>query len=94
MKNLTLIYNTQHINQQSKNLVRIRKYHMPEPQDLCVSPAKGPIAMSQEETSPQLQSKAEERNTRMKARVGKPAPDFEASAFIDDGFKNVKLSEL
>lgn len=27
------------------------------------------------------------------ARVGKPAPDFEASAFVDGGFKNVKLSD-
>ncbi len=50
--------------------------------------------MSQGETSPQPQSKSVERNTRMKAKVGKPAPDFEASAFIDGGFKNVKLSEL
>jgi len=28
------------------------------------------------------------------ARVGKPAPDFEASAYIvGEGFKNVKLSD-
>jgi peroxiredoxin (alkyl hydroperoxide reductase subunit C) len=27
------------------------------------------------------------------ARVGKEAPDFEASAFVDGGFKNVKLSD-
>ncbi len=30
----------------------------------------------------------------MTARVGKPAPDFEASAFIDGGFKNFKLSDF
>jgi len=29
----------------------------------------------------------------MTAQVGKPAPDFEASAFVDGGFKNVKLSD-
>ena len=27
------------------------------------------------------------------ARVGKVAPDFEASAFVGGGFKNVKLSD-
>ena len=27
------------------------------------------------------------------ARVGKEAPDFEASAFVNGGFKNVKLSD-
>ena len=29
----------------------------------------------------------------MMAMVGKPAPDFEAGAFIEGGFKNVKLSD-
>lgn len=29
----------------------------------------------------------------MSARVGKPAPDFEAGAYIDGGFKNIKLSD-
>ena len=27
------------------------------------------------------------------ARVGKEAPDFEASAYVNGGFKNVKLSD-
>ena len=66
---------------------------MPEPQDLCVSSAKGPISAPQGETSPQVQAKTEERSIRMTARVGKPAPDFEASAFVDGGFKNIKLSD-
>jgi peroxiredoxin (alkyl hydroperoxide reductase subunit C) len=30
----------------------------------------------------------------MVARVGQAAPDFEASAFVDGGFKNVKLSDF
>jgi len=30
---------------------------------------------------------------KVTAQVGKPAPDFEASAFIDGGFKNIKLSD-
>jgi peroxiredoxin (alkyl hydroperoxide reductase subunit C) len=29
----------------------------------------------------------------MKARVGKPAPDFEVAAFVGDGFRNIKLSD-
>jgi alkyl hydroperoxide reductase subunit AhpC len=29
----------------------------------------------------------------MVAKVGKPAPDFEAAAFVDGGFKNIKLSD-
>ncbi len=28
----------------------------------------------------------------MLARVGKPAPDFELSAYLDGGFKNIRLS--
>jgi len=66
---------------------------MPEPQDLCVSPAKGPIDVSQGEIPPQARVKPEERSIRMTARVGKPAPDFEARAYVDGGFKNIKLSE-
>jgi len=29
----------------------------------------------------------------MLARVGKPAPDFEANAFVGEGFKPIKLSD-
>ena len=29
----------------------------------------------------------------MIARVGSPAPDFEATAYVDGAFKNVKLSD-
>jgi peroxiredoxin (alkyl hydroperoxide reductase subunit C) len=29
----------------------------------------------------------------IRARVGQPAPDFEAAAFVDGGFKNIKLSD-
>ena len=27
------------------------------------------------------------------ARVGQKAPDFEATAYVDGGFKNIKLSD-
>jgi len=29
----------------------------------------------------------------MSVRVGKEAPDFEAGAFVDGGFQNIKLSD-
>jgi hypothetical protein len=65
---------------------------LPEPQDACVTPARGPIAVAsagQAETP----TNVIQEGIRMEARVGKPAPDFEASAFVDGGFKNVKLSD-
>lgn len=64
---------------------------MAEAKDSCVKPAKGPILPQEEGTSPTTPSQKEA--LKMIARVGKPAPDFEASAYIDGGFKNVKLSD-
>ncbi len=57
----------------------------------CVAAAKGPIA--QTEAAPPSASTKEERSVRMTAKVGKAAPDFEASAFFQGGFKNIKLSD-
>ena len=61
--------------------------------DECVSPAKGPIfaAAAEGETNTHPSSGKEEHH--MIAKVGKPAPDFEAAAYIDGGFKNIKLSD-
>ena len=66
---------------------------MTEPQDGCVVPAKGPIRPpdSADVATNQPQSGKEVR--AMQARVGKPAPDFEAPAFVDGGFQNIKLSD-
>ena len=66
---------------------------MPEPKDSCVQPAKGPISASSNEPKEEAISTAQERSAIMTARVGKPAPDFEASAFFEGGFKNIKLSD-
>lgn len=57
----------------------------------CVEPAAGPVgfptpASSETQTVPQEVPK-------MIARVGKPAPDFEANAFHQGGFKNIRLSD-
>jgi hypothetical protein len=63
---------------------------MAEAKDGCVKPAKGPIAPEMK-TSQATQIR--EEGLKMIARVGKPAPDFEASAYVDGGFKNIKLSD-
>lgn len=65
---------------------------MPEPKDSCVQPAKGPILAPPAKSTSLAQHPIQEEQ-KMIARVGKPAPDFEASAFVDGGFKNLKLSE-
>jgi len=64
---------------------------MAKPKDSCVEPAKGPIDPAGEEKTLSTGSIQKEVTT-MIARVGKPAPDFEASAFFKGGFKNIKLS--
>ncbi len=60
--------------------------------DSCVQPAAGPISSEtarQEEASADLK----EEKPMATARVGKQAPDFEASAYISgEGFKNIRLS--
>jgi peroxiredoxin (alkyl hydroperoxide reductase subunit C) len=63
---------------------------MGEALDSCVEPARGPILQAPGEGDTQLEIKEVKVAT---ARVGKVAPDFEASAFVDGGFKNVKLSD-
>jgi peroxiredoxin (alkyl hydroperoxide reductase subunit C) len=63
---------------------------MPEQKPLsCVQPVKGPIA-----ESPQTPAQAGTKEVFMTARVGKEAPDFEAKAFADGGFKTIKLSDF
>lgn len=59
--------------------------------DGCVKPAKGVIGLTEAKPSQSAQIQKEE--TKMIAQVGKPAPDFEASAYVDGGFKNIKLSD-
>jgi hypothetical protein len=64
---------------------------MAEAKDGCVKPAKGPIMPGGSKSSQASTTQKEE--IKMIAQVGKPAPDFEASAYIDGGFKNIKLSD-
>lgn len=59
----------------------------------CVAPARGPnLAIAGESAVTQAQVPA--AAAQPLAKVGKPAPDFEANAFTKDGFKNVKLSDF
>jgi hypothetical protein len=59
----------------------------------CVQTAQGPLQPSRP-SSPQGEFPAQEKEARMAlACVGQEAPDFEASAYVNGGFKNVKLSD-
>jgi len=64
---------------------------MPEKKEGCVTPAMGPIL--QDEGTQVDGTIIKKEVSMVQARVGKPAPDFELSAFLGGGFKNIKLSD-
>ena len=65
---------------------------MSEKPEGCVKPTQGPIVAAPEKKM--IENTAITKEVSMvQARVGKPAPDFELSAFINGGFKNIKLSD-
>lgn len=66
---------------------------MGTPQDKCVTPAKGPISATPERQGTGIEQDVGQRRQIMTAKVGKAAPDFEASAFVNGGFANIKLSD-
>jgi peroxiredoxin (alkyl hydroperoxide reductase subunit C) len=57
----------------------------------CVEPAAGPIGVKPEGDA-QAATTAKEVPA-MTVQVGKPAPDFEASAYVNGDFENIKLSD-
>ncbi len=57
----------------------------------CVTPTAGPLMQKAESTAGTAINHKEV--IKMQARVGKPAPDFELTALIGSGFKNIKLSD-
>jgi len=65
---------------------------MPETPEGCATPSPGPITSKEPEKSPTVKEMVKEVFME-RARVGKPAPDFELTAFIGEGFKNVRLSD-
>ncbi len=60
--------------------------------DGCVKPSKGVIQPEEMKTAAEPVQNGKETQ-KMLAKVGKPAPDFELSAFFEGGFKNVRLSD-
>lgn len=66
---------------------------MSQERESCVKPAGGPVLQKAKPEEIGGNGKVIEEVHKMIARVGKPAPDFEATAFVDGGFKNVKLSD-
>lgn len=66
---------------------------MTDEQYSCVQPAKGPIGVSETDDSVTSQKESKQEEYEMLARVGKPAPDFEATAYVDGAFKTIKLSD-
>jgi hypothetical protein len=65
---------------------------MAENVDGCVKPSKGPILNTPESAA--AANPTIKEVPVIQARVGKPAPDFELSAFLGGGFKNIKLSDF
>jgi len=60
----------------------------------CVQSARGPlVSFAPEAPAARKQQVKDEERKMALARVGHEAPDFEATAFVDGGFKNVKLSD-
>ncbi len=66
---------------------------MADPKDGCVRPSKGPIQEETVHSNEGTPTVVQKEAPKMIARVGKPAPDFELSAYLDGGFKNIKLSD-
>jgi peroxiredoxin (alkyl hydroperoxide reductase subunit C) len=63
---------------------------MAEEPTQCVEPFAGPMMPETQQSEVEREAK----EVRMPAvRVGQEAPDFELSAYIDGGFKNIKLSD-
>ena len=56
----------------------------------CVSVAKGPVSAGEDDQPEIIKAK----ESRMSVMVGQTAPDFEASAYFEGGFKNFSLSEF
>ena len=64
---------------------------MAENVDGCVKPTKGVIQAETE--SKTTENVIVKEVSMVQARVGKPAPDFELSAYLGGGFKNIRLSD-
>jgi peroxiredoxin (alkyl hydroperoxide reductase subunit C) len=59
----------------------------------CVSAAAGPIVAPVEGQSDDSAGPSLEGREVVRAQVGQEAPDFEATAYFEGNFKNIKLSD-
>ncbi len=66
---------------------------MPEKKEGCLQTAAGPLGQPKKEAEITGNGSAK-KEVYMAARVGQPAPDFEASALYNGAFVNVKLSDF
>ena len=64
----------------------------PSNKDGCTTPAKGPIVSSESGTASNSRTTEAKEVIKMTAKVGKPAPDFEANGYHEGGFDNFRLS--
>jgi hypothetical protein len=68
----------------------LKEEHMTDIPAGCATPSKGPISSQQASPTNETQNK---EVFMERARVGKPAPDFELTGFLGSGFKNFRLSD-
>lgn len=59
----------------------------------CLEPAKGPTGAAMQAQAQAASAPGQAQQAAVMARVGHEAPDFEALAYQDGGFKRVKLSD-
>lgn len=59
----------------------------------CVKPAAGPLMTESMSLSETTASPPKEARAMNVARVGHPAPDFEANVYFNGGFETMKLSD-
>jgi peroxiredoxin (alkyl hydroperoxide reductase subunit C) len=67
---------------------------MAKGKDSCVETAQGPVTEAKTSESAGGEKAGRKEVVKMAAEVGKPAPDFEATAYHQGGFKKVKLSDF
>jgi len=63
---------------------------MADKQKGCVAKAAGPAVEPQQEYAPEQKN---QEVVNMGVTVGMKAPDFEATAYVDGDFQNIKLSD-
>jgi len=59
----------------------------------CARPTGASVTAQQSEESKEVSTTAQEEITMVQARVGKPAPDFQAPSYYQGKFSSVKLSD-